>query len=414
MEQLVILGNGFDLACNLKYEDFYRYIFDNNYDTVFSHFMYFINQLETLDFQTSEDSTYFSSIIDSMNVWEIIFYRYENVMQNTWTDVEQTIYKHLEGLYYACIFREEQYGAWKSKRTDTFKNITRTNYEKYKPIIMLLNYKVNETSYSLSDEVLTEDEEIESRWIGYKRILLDDLKEFESKFANYLKQEVDKETYRDSVNKLFKKIISGNGDDDTNGYDLEQADIIKELKTNVLSFNYTEVEAFDKDEIIPLNEYRNVHGKLSNVQEGTIFGVDLHDLRVNKIDEKLDTVKLFLEFTKTFRTLKMAKTFGVKKLYSEQTEKIKFYGHGLGEADYSYFLSVFDSVNLYSGKTTLIFFYNPKIEDEEEKQFNRVSNLILKYAETLKTENHGDNLLHKLILENRVKILPLNFEPNLL
>ncbi|WP_408581914.1 AbiH family protein, partial [Lactococcus petauri] len=28
MEQLIILGNGFDLACNLKskYEDFYRYI----------------------------------------------------------------------------------------------------------------------------------------------------------------------------------------------------------------------------------------------------------------------------------------------------------------------------------------------------------------------------------------------------
>ncbi|WP_276419471.1 AbiH family protein, partial [Lactococcus petauri] len=33
MEQLIILGNGFDLACNLKskYEDFYRYIFDKEY-----------------------------------------------------------------------------------------------------------------------------------------------------------------------------------------------------------------------------------------------------------------------------------------------------------------------------------------------------------------------------------------------
>ncbi|MCI3872328.1 AbiH family protein [Lactococcus petauri] len=410
MEQLIILGNGFDLACNLKskYEDFYRYIFDKEYKESFIDFKSHINQYQKF----SSDLSIFSSLVDSMNVWEIIFYYYENVSLNTWTDVEQTISNHLEGLYYACVYRDDSYGRWHTYNLahPDFSETTKRKYMYYEPIMKLLYHKTNENSYSLSDEdFLSEEEQIKSRWMSYKRALLNDLKEFESKFAEYLKHEADAMVYRKSVNKLFTKVIKG--------YDAEGSIEYRpegNLTTNVLSFNYTEVETFDKDEKIPLNEYRNVHGKLSNQTEGTIFGIDLHDLKNTKTTDGNEQVKLFLEFTKTFRTLKMANTFGVKKLYSKRTKQIKFYGHGLGEADYSYFLSIFDSVDLYSGDTTLIFFYNPEIEDEEEKQFNRVSNLILKYAETLKNENHGDNLLHKLILENRVKILPLEFNPELL
>uniref|UniRef100_UPI00359C27A7 AbiH family protein n=1 Tax=Lactococcus garvieae TaxID=1363 RepID=UPI00359C27A7 len=410
MEQLIILGNGFDLACNLKskYENFYRYLFDEEYQNFLKNFMSHISKYQKF----SSDVGYFSSLVDSMNVWEIIFYHYENVILNTWTDVEQTISKHLVGLYYACVYRDDYYGSWKDYNlaNPDFSETTRLYNTYYEPITKLLYYKINEDSYSLSDEdFLSEEEQIKSRWMIYKRILLDDLKEFESKFAEYLKHESEAMFYRKSVNKLFTKVIKGYDAEGTNGNRTEG-----DLITNVLSFNYTEVETFDKDEKIPLNEYRNVHGKLSNETEGTIFGIDLHDLKNIKTADGNEQVKLFLEFTKTFRTLKMANTFGVKKLYSKRTKQIKFYGHGLGEADYSYFLSIFDSVNLYSGETTLIFFYNPQIEDEEEKQFNRVSNLILKYAETLKNENHGDNLLHKLILENRVKILPLDFNPGLL
>lgn len=414
MEQLIILGNGFDLACDLKskYKNFYQYIFDEEYKNLFEDFMSIISKHQINSIEFGPDAAYLSSLLDSMNVWEIIFYHYENVSLNTWTDVEQTISKHLEGLYYACVFRNEYYGGWNSysyAHAD-FSFTTKKNYTYYEPIMKLLYYKTNEDSYSLSDEdFLSEEEQVKSRWIGYKKVLLSDLNEFESKFAKYLRQEADKMVYRKSVNKLFTKIIKGYEFEGEIGYRPGE-----DLTTNVLSFNYTEVESFDKDEKIPLNEYRNVHGKLSNETEGTIFGIDLHDLKTTKTTEGIDHVKLFLEFTKTFRTLKMANTFGVKKLYSKRTKQIKFYGHGLGEADYSYFLSIFDSVGLYSGETTLIFFYNPQIKDEEEKQFNRVSNLILKYAETLKNENHGDNLLHKLILENRIKILPLDFNPDLL
>lgn len=103
----------------------------------------------------------------------------------------------------------------------------------------------------------------------------------------------------------------------------------------------------------------------------------------------------------------MTSSYGVERLFSKNVDRIKFYGHGLGEADYSYFMSIFDAIDLYSNDTILIFFYNKLLQNEEEKQFKNVSNLILKYASTLNNKDHSDNLLHKLILENRIKILPL-------
>jgi len=40
---------------------------------------------------------------------------------------------------------------------------------------------------------------------------------------------------------------------------------------------------------------------------------------------------------------------------------IKFYGHSLGTADYSYFQAIFDQIDLYGGNTTLYFLHAPRI-----------------------------------------------------
>ena len=40
--------------------------------------------------------------------------------------------------------------------------------------------------------------------------------------------------------------------------------------------------------------------------------------------------------------------------------EIKFYGHSLREADYSYFQSIFDSYNLYENSKVSLMFYFPK------------------------------------------------------
>ena len=90
---------------------------------------------------------------------------------------------------------------------------------------------------------------------------------------------------------------------------------------------------------------------------------------------------------------------------------IKFYGHSLGDADYSYFQAIFDEVNLYESNTRLIFYYNKNRQNTtlqekavQEEMFEKVNRLITAYGTTLDNEDHGRNLLHKLLLEGRLTI----------
>lgn len=83
---------------------------------------------------------------------------------------------------------------------------------------------------------------------------------------------------------------------------------------------------------------------------------------------------------------------------------IKFYGHSLSEADYSYFQSIFDYYNLYSNcRMGLVFYYSEGYEQTDE-----IYRLINVYGDTLSNQKQGKNLIHKLLLENRLKIVPLS------
>ena len=86
---------------------------------------------------------------------------------------------------------------------------------------------------------------------------------------------------------------------------------------------------------------------------------------------------------------------------------IKFYGHSLASADYSYFQSIFDLVNLYSSHVRLLFFYSDYSVTAREETYQRVLNLLSAYGETMDNEDHGKNLVHKLILEGRLSIVRL-------
>lgn len=91
----------------------------------------------------------------------------------------------------------------------------------------------------------------------------------------------------------------------------------------------------------------------------------------------------------------------------ENISSIKFYGHSLGTADYSYFQAIFDQIDLYGGNTTLYFLHAPSYPIDPET----VSQLINRYASGLIPESHGRNLLHKLLLEDRLKIAEIQPEP---
>ena len=79
-------------------------------------------------------------------------------------------------------------------------------------------------------------------------------------------------------------------------------------------------------------------------------------------------------------------------------------------ADYSYFQSIFDGVDLYKSKTVLVFYYpydstvgaEAKNEEWRINLANSINDLLVAYGATMDNSDHGKNLMHKLLLEGRL------------
>lgn len=225
------------------------------------------------------------------------------------------------------------------------------------------------------------------------KALYDELRLLESQFAEYLRVDVERaEDYEKRSRCLLTDIY---------GYGLEQSCFSPkaECPLTVLSFNYTSPglpkkkgRKFDID-------FVNVHGRLDGE---VIFGADGLDC--------LDDADV-ARFSKTYRVLS-AERFPLRGSIAYPstegnaggvlTTDIKFFGHSLARADYSYFQAIFDLVDLYAGSVRLFFLYTPHGENDHQELLDRVARLLNAYGETLDNAAHGKNLMHKLLLESRL------------
>ena len=93
---------------------------------------------------------------------------------------------------------------------------------------------------------------------------------------------------------------------------------------------------------------------------------------------------------------------------SHQIKQIVFFGHSLGPADYSYFQSVFDYLNIYENNVKIIFGFSPygdlSVDAAAHVQESRVAALFDEYGKSMDNQAHENNLLHKLLFENRLSI----------
>lgn len=231
------------------------------------------------------------------------------------------------------------------------------------------------------------------------QITREDLAKLESDFDRYLSHEVEtSKDYKEKAGKLMSEIILDQRPS-KDKYDVEES---------VLSFNYTRaVNQFRSDEHD--TEYVNIHGRLGGE---TVFGIDGTDRMDNP---------MALPFTKTYRLMaldlpdvgKLVRVPASGVPMACGTKMIKFYGHSLGEADYSYFQAIFDSVKLYEGDTRLVFYFRPHklpsggMQDENcarKEMMEKVIRLLTAYGLTLDNKDHGKNLIHKLLIEGRLSV----------
>lgn len=243
-------------------------------------------------------------------------------------------------------------------------------------------------------------------------ILFDQLHYFEAWFAGYIKNEVRLNgDYSRCANNLVMNLANDEMPEKILDVEYPKGRYSAHPEsTNILDFNYTE----------PVNRglencptCLNVHGLAEG--ENIIFGID----GTNLIPEQ-ECYANIVKFTKTYRIMALNSIPHpslVRPYLSSDpdsaTSTIKFFGHSLAEADYSYFQAIFDEVSLYESNTRLIFYYNRKRtggENAQAEMFEKVNHLITTYGQTLDNKDHGKNLLHKLLLEGRliIKQVPLN------
>lgn len=209
-----------------------------------------------------------------------------------------------------------------------------------------------------------------------RRIRLD-LFQFENKFKEFLIKDLNNQ--KDLYNKNTKKLIE---------------ELIGPSDYKTLTFNYT------SPSILNIKDTEYVHGSLNS--DKIIMGVD---------STKVDYMNPSYIFTKTYRKVEQYVNHDFKvvnDILNNEFTEIIFFGHSLNEQDYAYFQTIFDKQNLYDGNIRLKFYYYVyDVKQEEhikEMQTRSVVKLIETYGTSLVNKSQGKNLLHNLLIHNRLKI----------
>lgn len=407
--KIIVLGNGFDLGNGLKtsYDDF----FESKKDIIDIIIKF---QKKLIRREYSVEDFYDYNYEMQMTVNEILSELYIELGNEVRNEVDMEA-----AFWYAYFYSKKNMHHWCAVENE-IKNLVnnkqtieeiRTSIDIYYPHDL-----IQENESILPDvrmEINKEDSEKDifylcdtkrRKYIFYNTLLncfqgmsifdklMYSLKAFEKAFQEYIAEEY-RQLYKEEKLKKYYNNFSR---------------IFNKKERNevfVLNFNYTKIDIFeivqDFEKTYKLVEC-NVHGDFSS---SIIFGIDSSTVEIN--EDKVQYI-----FTKTYRKMNEMEniiSYKLPFLDNEYDVEIIFYGHSLSDADYSYFQSIFDFYDIYNNNITLVFkysFYGDKKNHHKQKKeyLNNVTKLMEKYGKTFDNKMHGKNLLHKLLLENRIKI----------
>lgn len=334
-------------------------------------------QLADANSQINEAISFIKHLNENgLSLWEIIFltnseYNDDDQIYN-WQDIESEISNLIRSI-----------------------RSTETNENFLKRIKRLPSMK-----FTYSDDILSREVFITYLfYIGTEKInakttenelislLATELAIFENSFRDYLIGFQKKETYKINSANLLRKITGDQG-----------------LNFNLLNFNYTQPELNlqqkkDEGENSIWNS-KNVHGVASKDSE-IIFGITNTNIDANRPDYSL---------TKAYRTMRNRNN-PQKTLFNKGIKRIKFYGHSFGEADYGYFFEIFNDVELLNLDVKLEFYYSIYDEDSAEhilmSQKLSVAKLLETYAMSLQGDLIGKTILTQLNNADKLELIEI-------
>ena len=394
-QQLIVIGNGFDLECDLpsKFEDF----FSSRYDVI-------VHAEEASSSAEQPWGAYLTS--HGLTVWDIIL---QTAHKEYWYDIERAIADWVAPLQAGEAKEEQPPTPIQTVLADIKQFVEDGHHSSGLSPSDFAAIKGETSGIGGAIRFILDNTEVATvaGWTDTDiyDYFFDELNRLESEFGTYLQKAVnaDEDGYKDRCIKLLIDLIMDERISEENFKPEE----------SFLSFNYTHpvsVLTYRKDgQPIPMV---NVHGSLGSEM---VFGIDGSE-RLNNPNA--------LRFTKTYRLMALGNPDLGKLVHGKgrgllagATDMIKFYGHSLSDSDYSYFQAIFDTVALYDGDTTVVFYYRPwkqkdgtKVDEQVARadMMDKVVRLLNSYGQTMENKAHGRNILHKLLIEGRlmVKLLP--------
>ena len=373
MEELYILGNGFDLYLGLKtrYSDYFknRKISEEFFEKIKSIFK---NSIGSYNY-------------DARTKVYAVFDYDETLLNMQIVQLYKDIEKNLFYLY--LIFLKKCDLNWNEVESNILPFIRDTSkIFKLKMETILGNIEKNEMyKYLLIAKVIIKDR----KNLSFFDFMMEQLNLFEKDFGNYIGSLELKGESKNRLINIFrttcrKKIINFN-------YSIFLQDLIDRYK----DIAFSEIEIARR--IKSIESIVNIHGDFKN----PIFGIDSHN-----------SEEQFQNFTKTSRILNNDTVGNFELPKPEKLGTINFFGHSLSEADYSYFQSLFDYYDIYSSNIKLNFMYSEYDKNDltraKRETHNNVVKLMNNYGEKLENKDKGKNLLHKLLIENRIKLLNID------
>lgn len=376
----LVLGNGFDLHCHLKttYSDFFHYYEEKN-----KYFLKWIEEFtpkarDYVDLRTANNKDFWLDFInfDKTNVWDFFFYLISreygvDITKWRWCDIESKIEESLlditpeSGLCWLSVYELLKNGrAIDTAFLDLF-------------VLASVVYKKNgEKKFSSKGEFFT--------------FLLDELKLFESNFGYYIYRQ-----HYDDINRSFGVIIPNESFRRFSKLTIDNLCDSKSL-VSIDSFNYDSIEI---EELEPI--FHNVNGNV----EAPIFGIDSDRFRYN--DPRYI-------FSKTNRRMEL------DMLENETGERAEFdniivFGHSLNAADYSYFFSILDKIeitNLESSSKIIFAFsiYDSKKEEEIKANLRKaIFRLFQDYSKYKGNELFPNRLLDALTTQGKVLMFEIPY-----
>lgn len=326
----LVIGNGFDLHCHLKtsYADYFCHNEEKNKELDRWIQKFFPHSGSYLSFSCCNHKDFWVDLLsfDKFNVWDIFFYlssKKDGVDSKEWRwcDVESKIEESLNSpktdLSWPAVY----------KLLDGHKSIIHDNCDLY--VLAGLVYKKHRESFFESEK-------------EFYSFLLDQLKRFEIDFGHYISSLHNVETAKAFAVTIKNKLFIDNA-----------SQTIGEL-CNIN--NLVSIDSFNFD-FVDLEHVRSIFHNINGTTSAPIFGVD---------SDAFESSDPRFIFTKTNRRME----FDMLMKQADQKaefENVIVYGHSLNKADYSYFFSLFDKIDVgnLSKNSKVVFAYS--IYDHEKQ-----------------------------------------------